>query len=131
MVDARLPDGSRVNAVIPPLAVDGPLLTIRKFAADRLPVRRPGRLRAASTPHGGRFLRAAVRGAAEHRDLRRHGHGQDDAAERLAGFIPDGERIVTSRTPPSCGSTQQHVARLETQPAEHRGARRDHGSATW
>ena len=81
MVDARLPDGSRVNAIIPPLAIDGPLLTIRKFAPARADARRPRRL-GTLTDRGRRLPRRVRRGPAEHPRQRRHRHRQDDAAQR-------------------------------------------------
>ena len=81
MVDARLPDGSRVNAVIPPLSLSGPLVTIRKFSKQRAG---PQRLRPPRFADAGdrRLPRALRRGRAEHPHLRRHGLRQDDAAER-------------------------------------------------
>ena len=90
MVDARLPDGSRVNAIIPPLAVDGPLLSIRRFPAERLKARGSG---------GGSLADAADAGVpgtlrrarAEHDHQRRHRRRQDDAAQRaLRHSSPNG-----------------------------------------
>ena len=81
MVDARLPDGSRVNAIIPPLAVDGPLLSIRRFPAERLKADDLVTLRALTRPMLD-FLVALRPGAAELPDQRRHRRRQDDAAER-------------------------------------------------
>ena len=81
MVDARLPDGSRVNAIIPPLALDGPSLSIRRFRTDRLGAAGPRRPRVADAadarlPAGGGGL------PAERHRLGRHRRRQDDAAER-------------------------------------------------
>ena len=93
MLDARLEDGSRVAAMFPPCAVDGPTLTIRKFTRrytldDLVDV---GTL----TPALATQLYARRRGAAEHSDLRRHRHGQDDAAECPGGdAFRIGDRIV-------------------------------------
>ena len=81
MVDARLPDGSRVNAIIPPLAVDGPLLSIRRFPAERLKADDLVTLQALTQPMLD-FLSHCVRGAAERADQRRHRRRQDDAAQR-------------------------------------------------
>ena len=104
MVDARLPDGSRVNAIIPPLAITGPSLTIRKFSQAT---------RSRSTtwsPFGtlshqaAAFLEACVVGQAEHPRLGRHRHRQDDDAERaLARSSPRRSGSSRSRTRPSCG----------------------------
>ena len=87
MVDARLPDGSRVNAIIPPLAVTGPTLTIRKFRSDPLTMEdllRFGTL----TPKAAQFLEAVRARQAEHPHLRRHRLRQDDDAERAVGGDP-------------------------------------------
>ncbi len=80
MVDARLPDGSRVNAIIPPLALDGPLLSIRRFGRDPLHRERPGRPRIAHARDGRRPARDGA-GAAQHPRLGRHRVRQDDAAQ--------------------------------------------------
>ena len=92
MVDARLPDGSRVNAVIPPLAVNGPMLTIRKFSHEALRRGSPGQFDTLRTI--AEFLGAAS-GQAKHPDRGRHRYRQDHAAELLSRFIPESERIVT------------------------------------
>ena len=87
MVDARLPDGSRVNAVVPPLAVDGSALTIRKFATDPLTVQNLidyGSL----TPRTAEFLDACVRGPAQHHRVREHRRRQDDHAQRAVVVHP-------------------------------------------
>ena len=85
MVDARLPDGSRVNAIVPPLAVDGPALTIRKFAADPFQV---GDLIGFGTltPELADLLDAVVRAGFERPGLRRDRHRQDDSVERVVEF---------------------------------------------
>ena len=90
MVDARLPDGSRVNAVIPPLAIDGSSLTIRKFAADPLTVRRPDRLRHASPSKTGRVPRRLRAGPPQHHRVGQHRRRQDDDAERAVVVHPRG-----------------------------------------
>ena len=81
MVDARLPDGSRVNAVLPPLSLTGPLVTIRKFAKERLTLDDIVRLGTLS-PEAAEFLGALPGGRAQRHHLRRHRHRQDDAAQR-------------------------------------------------
>ena len=103
MADARLADGSRVNVVIPPLAVDGPALSIRRFTAGRPG---PDELVAGGTltPELRDLLAEAVARAPQHARLRRHRLGQDDAAERALGL--DRRRASgwsRSRTRPSCG----------------------------
>ena len=89
LVDARLPDGSRVNAVVPPLAVDGPCLTVRRFGARRGAA---GRLRGAT---GGGPARLGRRRPTQRAGLAGHGRRQDHAAQRPCRLIPAGERIVT------------------------------------
>ena len=79
MVDARLPDGSRVNAIIPPLSLSGPLLTIRKFSQRRLTLEDMVNIGSLSEESVD-FLSRCVEAAAEHPHLGRHGLGQDDAA---------------------------------------------------
>ena len=85
MVDARLEDGSRVHVVIPPLAVDGPSLSIRRFSAVRPGPRELVEL-GTITERAPRPARGRRRGAAEHPGQRRHRVGQDDAAERALGL---------------------------------------------
>ena len=105
MVDARLPDGSRVNAIIPPLAVDGPTLTIRKFAKDvfsasDIVADRHG------VGRGHDAARLLRRGQAEHPRQRRHGHRQDDVPERALELHPRTTSASSrSRTPSSSSST--------------------------
>ena len=107
MVDARLPDGSRVNAIIPPLALDGSMLTIRKFAADPFTVRRPGRASARSRAPVASFLAACVRGRLNILVSRRHRLRQDDDPERAVVVHPRATSASSpSRTPPSCSCTR-------------------------
>ncbi len=121
MVDARLPDGSRVNAVLPPLAVDGPLLTIRKFGRRPLTVRRliesgslaPGHARLLERAVAGR-LNLAVSGAT--------GTGKTTLLNALAEFIDPAERIVTVEDAAELRLSQPHVARLEARPPSLEGA---------
>ena len=106
MVDARLPDGSRVNAIIPPLAVDGPLLSIRRFPAERLKADDLVTLRALTRPMLD-FLSHCVRAQAERADQRRHRRRQDDAAQRAVELhLRARAHRHRSRTPPSCSCTR-------------------------
>ena len=121
MVDARLPDGSRVNAVIPPLAVDGSALTIRKFAADPLTVRRPDRLRHRLSEQTADFLDACVRGRLNIIVSGSTGAGKTTTLNVLSSFIPDDERIVTIEDAAELQLKQDHVVRLESRPANIEG----------
>jgi pilus assembly protein CpaF len=123
MVDARLPDGSRVNAVIPPLAVDGSALTIRKFAADPLTVNDLISFGSLS-PQTAAFLDACVRGRLNIIVSGSTGAGKTTTLNVLSSFIPDDERIVTIEDAAELQLKQEHVVRLESRPAniEGRGA---------
>jgi pilus assembly protein CpaF len=123
MVDARLPDGSRVNAVVPPLALDGSALTIRKFSADPLTWENLvayGSL----TPATKDFLEAAVRGRLNIIVSGGTGAGKTTTLNVLSSFIPGDERIVTIEDAAELQLKQDHVVRLESRPAniEGRGA---------
>jgi pilus assembly protein CpaF len=120
MVDARLADGSRVNAVIPPLAVDGPLLSIRRFPAERLKAEHLVQLRSLTRPmldflaHGVRArLNCLVSGGT--------GAGKTTLLNVLSGFISDRERIVTIEDAAELQLRQDHVVRLETRPPNIEG----------
>lgn len=120
MVDARLPDGSRVNAVIPPLAVDGPSLTIRKFSQDGLTVDDLidfGTL----SPIAVEFLTCAVRGRLNVLVSGGTGTGKTTMLNVLSSFIPEGERIVTLEDAVELQLKQQHLVRLESRPANVEG----------
>src|SRR4051795_8868442 len=123
MVDARLPDGSRVNAVIPPLAVDGSLLTIRKFSADPYT---SSDLVAFGTysARTADFLSACVRGKLNVIVSGSTGAGKTTTLNVLSSFIPSDERIVTIEDAAELQLHQDHVLRLESRPAniEGRGA---------
>jgi pilus assembly protein CpaF len=123
MVDARLPDGSRVNAVIPPLAIDGSALTIRKFAADPLTVDDLVAL-GTLTAQARDFLDACVRGRLNVIVSGSTGAGKTTTLNVLSSFIPDDERIVTIEDAAELQLRQEHVVRLESRPAniEGRGA---------
>jgi pilus assembly protein CpaF len=120
MVDARLPDGSRVNAVIPPLAVDGPLLSIRRFAGD--PLQPADLLRNLSLTEGMlELVKACVRARLNIIISGGTGAGKTTFLNLLSGFIPATERIVTIEDAAELQLRQAHVARLETRPANIEG----------
>ena len=127
MVDARLPDGSRVNAVIPPLAVDGPALTIRKFSKDPYQVNDLIRFETLTGEMADLSARLCRR-PAQHPDHRRHRDGQDDAPQRplLAHPLhrPDSHDRRRGRTPAAPGPC--HASRGS--PAQHRGQGSGHHS---
>jgi pilus assembly protein CpaF len=123
MVDARLPDGSRVNAVIPPIAVDGPLLSIRRFRSDRLEAAQLlGNL--TLTAEMLQFLQACVQSRLNVIISGGTGTGKTTLLNMLSSFISEDERIVTIEDTAELQLRQTHVARLETRPAnmEERGA---------
>ena len=120
MVDARLPDGSRVNAIIPPLAITGPSLTIRKFSREPADDGRPGRLRDDVAPGGG-VPGGLRRRQAEHPRLGRHRHRQDHDAERPQLVHPDRERIITIEDAAELKLHQKHVIALEARPPNIEG----------
>src|SRR3954466_1057752 len=120
MVDARLPDGSRVNAVIPPLAVDGSLLTIRKFAAD--PYTADDLIAFGSfTKRTADFLAACVKGRLNIVISGSTGAGKTTTLNVLSSFIPTDERIVTIEDAAELQLHQDHVLRLESRPANIEG----------
>ena len=120
MVDARLPDGSRVNAIIPPLAVDGSLLTIRKFAAEPLTVE--DLVAFGSLPRTvADFLRACVGGRLNIIVSGGTGAGKTTTLNVLSAFIPNDERIVTIEDAAELQLHQQHVLRLESRPPNIEG----------
>ncbi|MEA2520948.1 MAG: pilus assembly protein CpaF [Actinomycetota bacterium] len=119
-VDARLPDGSRVNAVIPPLAIDGPCLTIRKFAAD--PYQADDLVEFGTmTSQVSQFLEACVRGRINIMVSGGTGAGKTSTLNVLSSFIPDDERIVTVEDAAELKLQQPHVVRLESRPPNIEG----------
>ena len=120
MVDARLPDGSRVNAIIPPLAVDGPLLSIRRFPAERLKANDLVSLGAMTQPMLD-FLSHCVKAKLNCLISGGTGAGKTTLLNVLSGFISEDERIVTIEDAAELQLNQQHVARLETRPANVEG----------
>ena len=120
MVDARLRDGSRVNAVVPPIAIDGSSLTIRKFAAD--PYTADDLVTFGTfTPVLRDFLDACVRGRLNILISGGTGSGKTTTLNVLSSSIPDGERIVTIEDAAELQLRQEHVLRLECRPANIEG----------
>ena len=120
MVDARLPDGSRVNAVIPPLAIDGSALTIRKFSSDPLTVDNLIEFGSLS-PRTADFLDACVRGRLNIIVSGGTGAGKTTTLNVLSSFIPVDERIVTIEDAAELQLKQEHVVRLESRPSNIEG----------
>jgi pilus assembly protein CpaF len=120
MVDARLPDGSRVNAIIPPLAVDGPILSIRRFGATPLTVQNMLDYKSVTPPMvkvlealGIAKINILISGGT--------GSGKTTLLNLLSGFIPANERIVTIEDAAELQLRQPHVVRLETRPPNIEG----------
>lgn len=120
MVDARLSNGSRVNAIIPPLAIDGPSLTIRKFSEDPFGI---DDLVGFGTLNSkmAEFLRACVEGRMNVVVSGGTGSGKTTTLNVLSSFIPDDERIVTIEDAAELQLPQPHVVRLETRPPNVEG----------
>lgn len=119
-VDARLPDGSRVNAVVPPVAIDGPSITIRKFSRERLTVEQLIQY-GSLTQSMAEFLQACVVGRLNIIISGGTGSGKTTLLNVLSGFIPEDERIVTIEDAAELQLHQEHVVRLETKPADPDG----------
>ena len=120
MVDARLVDGSRVNAIIPPLALDGPSLSIRKFSKD--PLQLDNLIEKKSlTPEMGEFLQGIVRARLNVLISGGTGCGKTTILNVLSGFIPSHERIITIEDAAELQLRQEHVVRLETRPSNIEG----------
>ena len=111
-VDARLPDGSRVNAVIPPVAIDGPAITIRKFSKERLGIEKLIEF-GSLTEKMAEFLRACVIGRLNILISGGTGSGKTTLLNILSGFIPHDERIITIEDAAELQLHQEHVVRLE------------------
>jgi pilus assembly protein CpaF len=120
MVDARLPDGSRVNAIIPPLAVDGPIVSIRRFPAERLKADDLVTVRALTRPMLD-FLAVCVRARLNALISGGTGAGKTTLLNVLSGFISEKERIVTIEDAAELQLHQEHVVRLETRPPNVEG----------
>jgi pilus assembly protein CpaF len=120
MVDARLPDGSRVNAIIPPLSLRGPTLTIRKFSRD--PYTMDDLINFNSlTPQAAQFLAACVKGKLNVLISGGTGSGKTTMLNALSSFVPGDERIVTIEDVLELRLRQPHVVRLEARPASVEG----------
>jgi pilus assembly protein CpaF len=120
MVDARLPDGSRVNAVVPPVALDGSLLTIRKFAADPFTVDDLINFGTMTAPVA-ELLHACVRGRLSVLIGGGSGAGKTTTLNVLSSFIPGDERIVTIEDAAELQLRQEHVVRMESRPPNLEG----------
>ena len=120
MVDARLKDGSRVNAIIPPLAIDGAVLSIRRFAVERLTMEMLEEL-GTITPDVSRVLSAVVQGRLNVLVSGGTGAGKTTLLNILSGFIPPTERIITIEDSAELQLQQPHVVRLETRPQNIEG----------
>jgi pilus assembly protein CpaF len=121
MVDARLKDGSRVNAIIPPLALDGPVLSIRRFAVD--PFKMSDLLAfGALTEQLADVMKAAVQARLNILVSGGTGAGKTTLLNILSNYIPDSERIVTIEDSAELQLQQEHVVRLETRPPNIEGA---------
>lgn len=120
MVDARLKDGSRVNAIIPPLAIDGPILSIRRFALNVLSMEDLIRLDTL-VPMIGKVMQAIVRARLNVLISGGTGSGKTTLLNVLSGFIPEDERIVTIEDSAELQLQQPHVVRLETRPPNIEG----------
>ncbi len=120
MVDARLPDGSRVNAIIPPLSLRGPTLTIRKFSRD--PYTMDDLIDFGTlSPEAAQFLQACVRGKLNMLISGGTGTGKTTTLNALSAFVPNDERIVTIEDAAELQLQQQHVITLESRPPNIEG----------
>jgi pilus assembly protein CpaF len=120
MVDARLPDGSRVNAIIPPLAIDGPCLSIRRFGRDPITARNMIENKSLTEPML-ELLSAMVKGRLNILISGGTGAGKTTLLNVLSGFIPNNERVVTIEDAAELQMKQEHVVRLETRPPNIEG----------
>lgn len=120
MVDARLPDGSRVNAIIPPLAIQGPILSIRRFSVDPLELQDLIELKTLH-PEIGTLLNGIIRARLNVIISGGTGTGKTTFLNVLSRFIPQDERIITIEDSAELQLKQEHVVRLETRPANIEG----------
>jgi len=120
MVDARLPDGSRVNAIIPPLALDGPVMSIRRFSADPLRLNNLVELQSL-TDHMSDILQALGHAKINILISGGTGSGKTTMLNAISGYIRDTERIVTIEDAAELQLQQPHVVRLETRPPNLEG----------
>src|SRR5262249_40272489 len=120
LCDARLKDGSRINIIIPPLSLRGPMITIRKFFKEKLEITdliKFGSL----TEEMSDFMRAAVEARLNVVVSGGTGTGKTTLLNMVAGFIPDDERIITVEDAAELQLPQQHVVTLESRPANLQG----------
>jgi len=120
MVDARLPDGSRVNAIIPPLALDGPILSIRRFAKEPLELEDLINLETL-TPEIGEILQGIIKAKLNVLISGGTGSGKTTLLNVLSRFIPEKERIITIEDAAELQLKQEHAVRLETRPPNIEG----------
>ncbi len=120
MVDARLPDGSRINAIIPPLSLNGPMLTVRKFSQDRYTVEDLLKFKSISQPMAD-FLNACVIGRKNMIVSGGTGAGKTTLLNIVSQFIPDNERIITIEDAAELRLVKTHWARLESRPSNVEG----------
>lgn len=120
MVDARLPDGSRVNAIIPPLAIDGPMLSIRRFAVSPLKMEDLVNYKTL-TPEIGQLLAGCVKAKLNIMISGGTGAGKTTLLNILSAYIPGNERIITIEDSAELQLQQEHVIRLETRPPSIEG----------
>jgi pilus assembly protein CpaF len=119
-VDARLPDGSRVNIIIPPLALNGPVMTIRKFAADPFKMKDLINMKTC-TEKVAHFLKACVVGKLNIITSGGTGTGKTTTLNVLSSLIPNDERIITIEDAAELQLNQEHVIRLEARPSNIEG----------
>ena len=120
LVDARLADGSRVNAIIPPLALNGPTLTIRKFESTPLTINNLIQF-GSVTPEAAEFLKACVVARLNTVVSGGTGSGKTTLLNVCSNFIPDGERIITVENAAELQLAKEHVVTLESRPANIEG----------
>src|SRR5205809_2293033 len=120
MVDARLPDGSRVNAIIPPLALDGPSVSIRRFGANPLKLEDLLNYKA-FTPEMAMLMEAAIKARLNVVISGGTGCGKTTLLNTLSSFIPNDERVITIEDAAELQLQQEHVVRLETRPPNIEG----------
>lgn len=120
MVDARLPDGSRVNAIIPPAAIDGPLLSIRRFGTRPLKMEDLVNYKTL-TPEIAEFLAGCVQAKLNIMISGGTGSGKTTLLNVLSGFIPGNERVITIEDSAELQMQQEHVVRLEVRPSSIEG----------
>jgi pilus assembly protein CpaF len=120
MVDARLPDGSRVNAIIPPLALDGPSVSIRRFGSNPLKLEDLLNYKA-FTPEMAMLMEAAIKARLNILISGGTGCGKTTLLNTLSSFIPNDERVITIEDAAELQLQQEHVVRLETRPPNIEG----------